>query len=61
MELKGQILKKKELANRAVDYMEATGVTDARKLAKAMKLEGKIAEDMKDVKGLTDEEKIRTC
>lgn len=48
---------KKELANRAVDYMEATGVTDARKLAKAMKLEGKIAEDMKDVKGLTDEEK----
>ena len=39
---------KKELANRAVDYMEATGVTDARKLAKAMKLEGKIAEDMKD-------------
>lgn len=48
---------RKELANKAVDYVEATGITDTKKLAKAMKLEGTISEDLKDVKGLTDEER----
>lgn len=46
----------KELLSRAIDYDEA-GVTDNKKIVKAMKLERTISKDIQDVQGMTDQEK----
>lgn len=52
---------KRELLAKSIDYTEATGITEEKKLAKAMKLENSIAEEIKDVKGMTDQEKAESA
>lgn len=47
---------KKELLAKSIDYTEA-GITDERKIAKAMKLEKTVAKDLQNVEGMTDQEK----
>lgn len=47
---------KKELLAKSIDYTEA-GITDERKIAKAMKLEKTVAKDLQNVEGMTEQEK----
>ena len=47
---------KKELLAKSIDYTEA-GITDEKKIAKAMKLEKTVAKDLQNVEGMTDQEK----
>lgn len=47
---------KKELLTKSIDYTEA-GITDERKIAKAMKLEKTVAKDLQNVEGMTEQEK----
>ena len=47
---------KKELLAKSIDYTEA-GITDERKIAKAMKLEKTVAKDLQNVEGMTELEK----
>ena len=47
---------KKELLANSIDYTEA-GITDERKIAKAMKLEKTVAKDLQNVEGMTEQEK----
>ena len=47
---------KKELLAKSIDYTEA-GITDERKIAKAMKLEKTVAKDLQNIEGMTEQEK----
>lgn len=47
---------KKELLAKSIDYTEA-GITDEKKIAKAMKLESTVAKDLQNVEGMSDQEK----
>ena len=47
---------KKEVLAKSIDYTEA-GITDEKKIAKAMKLEKTVAKDLQNVEGMTDQEK----
>ena len=47
---------KKELLSKSIDYTEA-GITDEKKIVKAMKLEATVAKDLQNVEGMTDQEK----
>lgn len=47
---------KKDLLAKSIDYTEA-GITDEKKIAKAMKLESTVAKDLQNVEGMSDQEK----
>lgn len=51
---------KKELLAKSIDYTEA-GITDEKKIAKAMKLEATVAKDLQNVAGMTDQEKAEAA
>lgn len=51
---------KKELLSKSIDYTEA-GITDEKKIAKAMKLESTVAKDLEGVQGMTDQEKAEAA
>lgn len=51
---------KKELLAKSIDYTEA-GITDEKKIAKAMKLESTVAKDLQNVESMSDQEKAEAA